>query len=470
MATQKKSPQRKKKKSNQHLSWAEGGVLFVCGFTFFSFWFLSGNNPFNINLKTLTRPYILGEPADDFSLENGLPPVAGNSGNLTNIDFSEIDRAAASISYGGASVDELAAILAPYTTTEAEKARIIYTWITHHITYDTEAFFNNQFKFLKPEEILGTRKGICSGYAILFRALARAMGLDAAAVTGYAKGYGYLVGKDTRENHAWNAVKIDGAWYLVDPTWGAGIIEDRKFIKQFNAYYFAPPPEQFIYDHFPSQVEWQLLEQPFSRETFNQLPDVSSTFFTNNLGLVNYFTNSIDANGRVDIVLDVPEDVLITSQLKQNGNALEGSYSFDQKVNGQVVVSVAFPEAGRYDLEIYAGKKDNSGIYHRALTYNILASKSAQQFPETYRHFKLNDVYLYSPITKSLTANQYVYFQVNVPNAIDVVVIQDGSNNWTKLEQHGMTFQGAVQVGMGKIKISARFPRDDRYWGLVEYN
>lgn len=471
MATYRKPSQRKtKRKQNPSLSWAEGGILFLLGITVFSFWFAYGNNPFKINIQTLTQPYILGEPEEDFLSQNAEQPIKiGSSERLQNIDFSAIDYAAATLEYNGNSVDELAEILSGYAQTDTEKARIIYSWITKHIDYDTEAFFNNQFQFLKPEEILTQRKGICSGYAILFRALAKAMGLDAVAVTGYAKGDGYLVGDDTRENHAWNAVKIDGYWYLMDPTWGAGIIENRSFVKQFNAYYFAPPPKQFIYDHFPSRIEWQLLAQPFSRETFNQLPNVSSTFFTNEIKLGNYPTNTINSRGKVEIILEVPDDVLVTAKLKQNGKVLEDSYTFTQKVNGQAVVSVGFPESGKYELDIYSARKDNSEVYHRSLSYNINTANSAPQFPETYSNFRLNDVYLSSPITKSLTPNQYIYFQIKVPEAVDVVVI-DGDNKWTKLEQNGITFQGAVQVTGGKVKLSAKFPGDERYWGLVEYN
>jgi transglutaminase/protease-like cytokinesis protein 3 len=474
MTIQRKSVQgKRKKKQNRRQSWAEGSVLFLLGFTFFSFWYLSGNNPLKIDIRTLTRPYILGQPSDDFPPENSGQSInIGASQTLEKLDFSEIDRSAATISYQGSSVDELAGILATYTQTEAEKARIIYAWITNHIAYDAEAFFNNQLKFLSPEEILTRRKGVCSAYAILFRALAKAMGLDAVAITGYAKGYGYLVGDDTRENHAWNAVKIDASWYLIDATWGAGTIENTQFTKRFNSYYFAPPPDQFIYDHFPSQEKWQLLNQPYNRQTFNNLPDVSSNFFTDNIRLVNYPTNTIHADGQVNIILDIPDDVVIVSQLKQNGIPLAGTYTFEQKTNGQFVVSVGFPEAGEYELEIYSARENNSGIYRRALTYNIITAKSSSQFPETYRNFHLNSVYLYSPVTKSLPPNQYIYFQVNVPNATDVAVIQDGSgsHNWTKLEQNGMIFKGAVQVGTGKIKLSAKFAGDDRYWGLVEYN
>jgi uncharacterized protein (TIGR03000 family) len=41
--------------------------------------------------------------------------------------------------------------------------------------------------------------------------------------------------------HAWNAVKLDGEWHLVDATWGAGGIKDKQFVKKFKDYYFLAP-------------------------------------------------------------------------------------------------------------------------------------------------------------------------------------------------------------------------------------
>lgn len=52
-------------------------------------------------------------------------------------------------------------------------------------------------------------KGICSNYAFFFNCLCKEAGLESKEVSGYADG----------GLHAWNAVKVNGRWKYVDPTW-----------------------------------------------------------------------------------------------------------------------------------------------------------------------------------------------------------------------------------------------------------
>jgi len=54
-------------------------------------------------------------------------------------------------------------------------------------------------------------KGVCLGYAETFRLLMDMAGIECITVTGAA----FM----SRENHAWNMVKLDGEWYCVDVTW-----------------------------------------------------------------------------------------------------------------------------------------------------------------------------------------------------------------------------------------------------------
>ena len=111
--------------------------------------------------------------------------IAGSTDELKAIDFAKIDEHAFSIRYDGTSVWELASLLSPYAKTEAEKARIIYSWIAHNISYDVPALLSGNYGDLSPEGVLKTRKGVCSGYADLYKSLARAMGLDVTVIESY---------------------------------------------------------------------------------------------------------------------------------------------------------------------------------------------------------------------------------------------------------------------------------------------
>jgi len=55
------------------------------------------------------------------------------------------------------------------------------------------------------------------------------MQLKCQFILGYAKGFGYEKGRGFKEpDHAWLAVSIEEIWYLIDPTWGAGYINNNK--------------------------------------------------------------------------------------------------------------------------------------------------------------------------------------------------------------------------------------------------
>jgi hypothetical protein len=72
---------------------------------------------------------------------------------------------------------------------------------------------------------------------------------------------------------------LDGKWFLVDATWGAGSVDNRQFRKQFTDYYFLTPPEQLIFTHLPEEAKWQLRKPPLSLNEFNRRPTIGSTLF-----------------------------------------------------------------------------------------------------------------------------------------------------------------------------------------------
>ena len=405
----------------------------------------------------------------DIDSINKTSVIAGSSNELKTTDFKTIDNYASAVHYEGNSVVELASLLSRYAKTEPEKARIIFSWIAYNIIYDVPAYLSGNYGDLSPEGVLQSRKGVCSGYANLYKALAKAMNLDVVVVEGYAKGYGYVVGNNTQINHAWNAVKINTKWYLLDSTWGAGNINNGQFDSQFNPYYFATPPIQFILDHFPVEKKWQLLESFYDKQQFDTLPKISPNFFKSGLHLVSPHSHTIQASGRFQVVLSAPSSIIAISQLKSGFNSLEDNYSFTQKQDDKIIVTAA-PPVGDSELEIFAKSKNISGAYQHVITYKVFSKKAGEEFPKTYSSFSEKNSYLYTPLTKDLPANQSVYFKIKVPTALEVQVIDTSSSKWIKLTRSGSTFFGNVPVSSNKIQVAAKFPSSEGYWTLVEYN
>lgn len=397
-----------------------------------------------------------------------LSQTIGDSQSLKQYDFTQIDYVGASLNYNGASVRELAHQLKIHSKTDLEKARLIYAWITHNIDYNFSGFLSGQYGDVSPEGVLKNRKGVCTGYANLFQALAQEMGLEAHVIEGYAKGYGYAVGNSTEINHAWNAVKIDNAWFLIDSTWGAGYIQNNQFKKKFNPFYFATKPNQFIYNHLPSDNNWQLLTRRYSKQKFEQLPEVSPAFFEYNLNVVNPKSHTIQASKNAEVILNVPNDIVISADLFSNSSPLANS-TLIQKEHNQTRINVAFPSSGTYQLNIYAKPKGQSGNYDHAISFRVVASQSGEPFPITYGSFSDNQVYLETPLQQTLPANQSVYFKLHVPNAQDVQVISQQSSKWTPLSGLGNFFEGTVPIKPGKVIVIARFPNQSSYQSLIEY-
>lgn len=472
----------RRKKSNPIL-WLS---LLVIGFSGFNF---IKNNPQLMNnlaevdnqqLRTLVKFFNLNISSiksltETFVTDIDEPISGGNSEVINESNFAAIDKKARSIQYYGDSVYELGYILSKYANTDLEKARIIYTWITENIDYDTPALLalkNGSYPDIKSATVLSTKKTICSGYANLYQQLASEMGLKSVIVLGYAKGSDYVVGEDKDVNHAWNAVKIDGKWHLVDTTWGAGTVTDNKFNPKFNPYYFATPSDEFIYTHFPEKQKWQLLNRPYARSEFNSLPEVTGEFFKNDLELISHPIKTIRTDDNLNITLKAPKNVVAIANLKSKSdqNKIEKSYTFVQQKNGYITVNAGFPTKGDYRLDIFAKKRDNSNVYPHIVSYDIIAKKATEKFPSTYSHFHQNNGYVEAPLNKDLIANQYNYFKLRVDKAIEVKVLDKSSGEWADLTKYGNLFTGSAMVTSGKVVVFAKFSGDSRYWALLEYN
>jgi hypothetical protein len=179
-----------------------------------------------------------------------------------------------------ASPETLAAYLTKPARNPREKARAIFRWITDRVAYDAEGFFSGRYGDNRAEAVLRNRKAVCEGFANLFELLCRHAGVEAVKIRGSAKGVGYVPGTKGRGGpHAWNAVRLDGTWQLVDATWGAGGLTDKRFTKRFEDYYFLTSPEQLIFTHLPADATWQLLARPLSAAAFEAQPRPGKELF-----------------------------------------------------------------------------------------------------------------------------------------------------------------------------------------------
>lgn len=157
------------------------------------------------------------------------------------------------------SIPPLAEALCKPFSSHTDKARVIFTYLHHHIAYDAAGFFGLRPKGSQDAfSVLQTGLAVCQGYADLFVALATPSGLEARLISGHGKGFGHITGSSIPyppSGHAWNAVRIDdGEWWLIDPCWGAGHInsETQTYVKAFSPIHFVNSPAEFAKAHYPA--------------------------------------------------------------------------------------------------------------------------------------------------------------------------------------------------------------------------
>lgn len=188
-------------------------------------------------------------------------------------------------------LDSLATKLIELGSTDLQKVRAIFRWITEHIDYNVRIYNRSKvYPGLKYEEsddsllplpslnervaakVLAKRVAFCDGYSRFFKVLCDRAGIPCEIVYGYAR---TNAGRNGRFgiNHIWNSVYLEGSWHLLDVTWASGFLTyANEFVRSYNDNYFLASPDEFIRDHYPADPRWSLLQDPPIYREFNQMP------------------------------------------------------------------------------------------------------------------------------------------------------------------------------------------------------
>jgi len=151
-------------------------------------------------------------------------------------------------------------------TSEEDKIRVAFYWTATNISYDVANMYQPKIQTVdeKISSALKTKKGVCMHYAEVFNAIVNQMGMKSYVIDGYTKQFGKIAGL----SHSWNACKVNGNWYLFDPTWGAGYVNEEVFYKKLNNSYFRSDAADFLKTHMPFDYMWQLNEKPITNDDF----------------------------------------------------------------------------------------------------------------------------------------------------------------------------------------------------------
>jgi transglutaminase/protease-like cytokinesis protein 3 len=281
------------------------------------------------------------------------------------------------------SAQKLAAKIDENFTSDNDKIRATFIWLTENIRYDLKEFYNptnkrvgfsykneaekqTKLQQIKDDIVnvtFKTRKSVCEGYAQSFKKVCDLLQIEAIIIKGYARNSSNEIGLiPSATNHAWNAVKLNNKWQLVDATWAAGYAINNKWEKNFTEYYFYPNPSELSRTHLPENETWQLVTKPINKKEYASQPIIGQGFFYKNLVLISPTNGILSKKGTIEFKI-------------KNLSATEiVSYQFKGQRYGKKVIVKLDNSVGNFTINLEKKRKTELYIFINneiALQYKI---------------------------------------------------------------------------------------------------
>ena len=247
-----------------------------------------------------------------------------------------------------------------------ERAKAVHDFVVLRLTYDhaTAAAIEVGSHDHPPQDaasVFAARTGVCEGYARLMVEVGKAAGVDVAFIGGYARQPldGRVVPRGGEQaalagsEHAWNAVRIAGTWYLVDATWDDGG-------DQYATTYLFTPPDLFVEDHLPDQSAWQLVAEPRSTAEFVRAPAVNPRLAAFGLTLESPTRSQVGVSGTAEVLLRNPRGAAVAATISPgdadpNDTGKRRDCDVAPAAGGRTVVTCGGLATGQYRLIVFAG-------------------------------------------------------------------------------------------------------------------
>ncbi|CAF1465487.1 unnamed protein product [Adineta ricciae] len=374
----------------------------------------------------------------------------------------------------------------------------IFYWIASNIQYDTVSYFTKNYQDQTPEGVFRTRKGVCAGYANMYKYLCDHLKMPCEVVSGYSKGYGFddQEGAPSEVNHAWNVVEIYNHWYLVESTWGAGYLNDKKeFVQRLEAYYFLARPNEMIYHHLPRKEEerWQLLEKPISMAQYLSMPKLRPLYFQLNMELISpcnlAHVDLLAERSYAVVLIKTPADVHLLAHLEMNGKKVEGGYQiiFD-RLKQMHRCYFAPANVGKHKI-VVLGKRgdDKNESYHSAMDLILDVKQMPAKcvsFPKIWETFTDLGLEIMSPqdthLIKLVNGVAFAQILIKAPENVELLgkltdetgkVLNSGAQVYFSREEKIWKCNFAPdQNGLFEAAIMAKEKNDTgSYWSAVSF-
>ena len=357
-------------------------------------------------------------------------------------------------------ISSMVAAKKQYSLSEAECAYLVYKWLSQNVVYDCYGLNHGGIDFTE----VGTYnkgKGVCAGYSLIFEKMCDSLGLESNYVVGYSKGAGFTPGVIPRQSdHAWNSVKIDSSYYLVDSTWGSGSCEGDTYTASFNEFYFCTNPEAFIRTHLPEEKQWQLVSPTITLETFVNTLGLSGTFYSNGFTDISPDLATFSSTNAFKVTLNFDESnniALINNLYLLQGNTYmaQNNACMYSKGKGVAEITCITNYKGEYMLRIFGGPA-GSESYPQIVEYIIQSTTTATNplgFPTVYGLYSNSDMNIVEPLYSPLSRGKAYSFKFTT-TTYDNLYLYVENGNPIKLDKSGNVFsKSSVTVQGSSVAV-----------------
>ncbi|MFT6395931.1 MAG: transglutaminase-like putative cysteine protease [Bradymonadia bacterium] len=249
------------------------------------------------------------------------------------------------------SLDSVAAYLAANTQGEADLAKAVHDFVALHVEYDAAAL-EMDWRSRAPQDaatVFRSGRGVCAGYANLYAVVATRAGLNALYIVGDSRSA--TTGEVADVGHAWNVVKVNGAWYHIDATWNSGGVSDGHFEERYSTDYLFTPAHIFGETHYPDNPQWQLMSNPIDRTAFARRLIVRPGFHAAGLQILQPTTWPTETGSSARVVIDNPGAESIWLQISRP-NSDEKTECARPSDSSRIDVSCDVPSRGQWIVHV----------------------------------------------------------------------------------------------------------------------
>lgn len=309
------------------------------------------------------------------------------------------------------------------------KIKVLHDWLVKNVYYDFDELNHGGRRLLDPMDILREKHAVCAGQSYLFEYLCSEAGVTAPYIEGEVKGYD---GGLTLGRHAWNLVKINDDFYIIDVTWNnANTYEYGSFTDDYyDTGFLFIRPEYAIHSHFPENTAYQCLDDSVCQfewyECLRSIFSISGIYESYHESDISFSENIADVKstsvGPVTYDFDSAEDIEYIRMYNIDRYGINPEFypyhSILIRESGTPILYIRPPDDGYYRTILY--EKDENDDYI-PLAQLVCRSSDEQVSPKPYPASSVKyyeqDCSLISPLDGELQPGSLYTFSVQCPGA-----------------------------------------------------